>query len=123
MSSLSDKQIKDAEQDWQECSSAYGIDLHKGPEEALAKVAKMKPHEARGLLNTRASLFQLETRRGSLKQVGSGLKRWHGFATLVLEYPEQATLPPRSEADACTLLSLFVNDGTATNYLGYVRWA
>ena len=28
---ITEKQLKDADVDWQECSNAYGIDLHKGP--------------------------------------------------------------------------------------------
>ena len=43
---------------------------------------------------------KLETNRRSVAPLRSGLRAWHAFALGILDYPEEGTLPPRSDADA-----------------------
>ena len=65
----------------------------------------------------------MECKTGSLDSVASGSHVWHTFATDILGYSEDETLPPKRDVDICKFLAIFKNPGTATNYIGYVRWA
>lgn len=77
----------------------------------------------KGALGLRAQRLPLEAQRGSLPSVASGLRCWQAFAVSVLRYPEDSTLPPRSEEDVALYVSVFNNAGTAANYVRYLRWA
>ena len=65
----------------------------------------------------------METQRRSLPQFAAGLRCWHHFAVGVLDYTDTATLPPVCEQDVVRWLQIFNNPGTASNYLGHLRWA
>ena len=68
-------------------------------------------------------MLRLESKKGSLRSVTSVLKAWHGFAEQVLDYPCTGTPPPKTDVDICRFTSVFINAGTAANYVGYVKWA
>ena len=65
----------------------------------------------------------MECKKGSLNSVASGLHVWHAFATDILGYTEDETLPPKHDVDICKFCAIFKNPGTATNHVGYVNWA
>ena len=83
----------------------------------------MPPLEARSHLQTAVANLKLHARKGSLKSVASGLRLWHTFASTVLGYTEDRSLPPEVEGDVCLFIAIFQNPGTATNYVGYIKWA
>ena len=62
------------------------------------------PHS---VLQERVRLLKMESARASLASVSSALKAWHAFAVHILGMPAEATLPPRSEAQACEFLAIF----------------
>ena len=59
----------------------------------------------------------------SFDSVASGLHVWPAFATDILGYSEDETLPPKQDVDICKFLAIFKNPGTATNYVGYIKFA
>jgi len=58
-----------------------------------------------------------------LKSVAAGLRAWHFFAILVLLYNAERSLPPKCSADIQRFITIFVNAGTAANYVSYIMWA
>eukprot|EP00959_Pyramimonas_sp_CCMP1952_P005192 109082-Pyramimonas_sp.AAC.1 len=86
---------------------------------AAAKARGQNPHS---VLQERVCLLKTESARASLASVSSALKAWHAFAVHILGMPAQATLPPRSETQACEFLAIFRSGKTASNYIGYVKW-
>ena len=124
-SSLSPAHFEACQQAWEaQCSELQLFDAGATPTAVISQVGKsrVQPSEIRAVLETRAAQLRLGTKKGSLKAVASGLRAWHTFAETVLEYPANATLPPRSPDDICCFISVFVNAGTAANYVGYIRW-
>ena len=67
--------------------------------------------------------LQLYTNRKTLPMVVSGLKCWHNFAVNVLDYHNNATLPPRKCSDVVRYTAVFTNSGTAANYIGHIKKA
>ena len=114
--------------------SAYQVGEQLSPSQVLhaqntwvvtadSPAAKVDKEAAASFFDKRAQLLRLESKRGSLRSVASGLKAWHGFADLVLDCPCAATLPPRTDADVCRFISVFTKTGTAADCVGYVKWA
>ena len=97
----------------------------RSPRGAIAQLVAARSQGApvHSLLLERASLIQFESVRGSLPSVASALRAWHCFATGVLGYPENATLPPRNEDDLIMFISVFRVAKTAANYVGSVHWS
>ena len=75
------------------------------------------------LLQIAVANLKLHTRKESLKSVASGLRLRHAFASTVLGYAEDRSLLPHVEGDMCRFIAIFQNPGTATNYVGYIKWA
>ena len=71
-----------AQDSWVETSVAGGTPLS-----TIFAAAKVGEEEAAGLFDKRAQLLRLESKKGSLRSVTSGLKAWHGFAEQVLDLP------------------------------------
>ena len=111
----------------QELSKELGISLQQGPRSATHQLIAAKKagrtSEVEQVLRDRELQLRLSQQRKSLPQVASGLKAWHLYATGILGYSEEATLPPYSSEHVCGWLTLFANPGTAANYLSYLRWA
>ena len=78
--------------------------------------------DVKAMLKERSKCILLHTRKGSLKGAASALRAWHGFAKLILNYSEEATLPPRSPQDVAMWLACFRSAGTAANYLSFLKW-
>jgi len=79
--------------------------------------------DVRSHLQDRVKALSWHSRKGSLKAVASALRAWHGFATLVLGYGEEATLPPRSPQDVLLWLACFKSGKTAKAYVSNLFWA
>ena len=94
-----------------------------GPLLMCKSLARLPKEEAREHLHAGVASLKLQTRKGSLRSVASGLRLWHVSATTLLGYSEDASLPPKSETDVCLFVSIFRNPGTARNYVGHVKWA
>ena len=75
------------------------------------------------LLVAKAGMLRLETKRKSLPAVASALRCWHAFATAVLAYEAGQTMPPRCSQDVEAWVAIFRNGNTASNYVGFLRWA
>jgi hypothetical protein len=109
-----------------ELQASIGLQLAAGPRTAIRTMAVAKQRgQAREVLEALANREQelrLQIQRKSLPQVASGLRAWHEFATNVLDYDPQATIPPSSAEDVSKFLCCFTNGGTAGNYLSYLKW-
>ena len=57
------------------------------------------------------------------ESVASGVSCWHKFATMVLFYPQDKTLPPVSGFDVSLFICIFNCAGTAKNYVSAIRKA
>ena len=57
----------------------------------------------------------------SQKSVASGLRAWHAFATDLLDYHEDRTLPPRHDGHILRFLAIFRCGSTAVNFVSYLR--
>ena len=86
----------------------------------LAQSAGMDP---KLLLDIKADHLRNMSVQGSYRSVASALRCWHRFATGILSYTEEATLPPKSSEHAVLFVTIFRKAKTAENYLGSVRWA
>ena len=75
------------------------------------------------VLRLRAQLLCVENHRKSLASIASGLRAWHEFATTVLRYESEHSLPPVDENHVAMFVSIFHCSGTAGNYVGHIRWA
>lgn len=84
--------------------------------------AKRSGIDVSEVLQTGAELLKLESVRASLPSVASGLRAWHGFAAVFLDYPVHQTLPPKSDEDVVEFVSFFKSSKTARNYISYVAW-
>jgi hypothetical protein len=95
------------------------------PAKAVASLASAASRgvKVQEILSESAGLTKLETQRLSGPSVSSGLKCWHTFAVAVLGYSPECTLPPRDPAHVEQFVSIFRNGGTASNYVGYLKWA
>ena len=51
------------------------------------------------------------------------MRLWHHFASNVLGYLPDETLPPMSSQDVCKFVCIISAAGTAANYVGYINWA
>ena len=69
----------------------------------------------------RARHITLFRNQGSLASLRSGIRLWHNFAVMVLQYNEDFSAPPRSSKDVLCWLGCFAHHGTAMNYLGYLK--
>ena len=122
---LSPAHFEACQQAWDaQCSELQLFDAGATPTAVISQVGKSRaqPAEIRALLEARAAQLRLGAKKGSLKAVASGLRAWHTFAQTVLEYPANATLPPRSADEICCFISVFLNAGTTANYVSHVRW-
>ena len=75
------------------------------------------------VLLAKAATLRLESKRKSLAPVAAALRCWHAFASGVLNYNEDTTLPPRTGSHIEMFISVFRNPATAQNYVGAVKWA
>ena len=121
----------------QELEAQFGISLgwenqgdlqvRSGPRETTHRLAAArqagKGAEVTAFLEQHEQVLKLETQRRSLPQVASGLRAWHFFAVTVLDYQEEATIPPGSSEDVIKFVQVFNNAGTAANYISHLRWA
>ena len=69
----------------------------------------------------RARYVTLYRKSRSLVSLRSGVKQWHVFAVNVLLYKENLSAPPRSSEDVPCWLACFAHQGTAINYVGYLK--
>jgi len=69
------------------------------------------------VMKQRGDLLKLAVNQGSLLAV---TRLWHRFATGILCYPPEGSLPPRCPLDAVLFLNLFSNHGTASKYISYL---
>ena len=116
--SLSLAHVLRAQNAWLITANSLDISLASGtPLSTIQAAVRVGQDVAVGLFDKRAHLLRLESKRGSLRTVVSGLKAWHGFAEHVLDYPCTATSPPRTDAG----VSVLTNAGTAANYVGFVK--
>ena len=94
------------------------------PAQAVASLARAANRgvDVQGILSETAGVTKLETQRLSGPSVASGLKCWHMFAVAVLGYSPECTLPPRDPAHVEQFVSIFRNGGTASNYVGCIKW-
>ena len=74
-------------------------------------------------LSGNAEMLRLEGNRKSLQSLACSLRTWQKFAELVLQYPENGTLPPRSDIDVERYIVIFKNGATAANYVNAITWA
>ena len=72
------------------------------------------------LLDDADTLMLLESKKGSLNSVRSGVRSWHGFAIHVLGYLPEASIPPVSGRHVMSWLQVFRNAETAYNYQNYL---
>ena len=97
----------------------------KAPRKRLAEVlelAKYDPDKMEEII-TESSEYMLCKSRKTAASTASGLRAWHSFAVSYLGYPEQHSLPPVKGADVMKFCFVFNNKGTASNYVGYIKWA
>ena len=110
-----------------ELEGILDLKIAAGPRAATDQLAAARSsgqgEQVKALLSQRELQLRLAQQRKSLPQVASGLRCWHGFATRVLGYSEEATLPPESASDVCSWLTIFQNADTAATYLSHLRWA
>ena len=105
--SLSLAQVLRAQNAWLVTANSLNISLASGtPLSTIQAAAKVGKDVAVCLFDKRAQPLRLESKRGSLRSVASGLKAWHDFAEQVLDYPCTATLPPRTDADIRRFISV-----------------
>ena len=74
------------------------------------------------LLEDKVQLLLIESSRASLPSVCSALRAWHAFATEVLTYPANATLPPDCDDHVLMFLTIFRSPKTAANYVNAIVW-
>jgi len=123
---LTNEAVAEAEVYWQNKTAEDGLAGfgEAVPRRAIGMAANAVAAGAdvRGTLAAKAQLLRIETQRKSLASVVSGLRAWHNFAVGVLKYPADRSLPPLSDDDVCAFVTLFSSPGTASNYVGYIRW-
>ena len=99
-----------------------------GPRQAIGRLAGQILSGGSGsestwqLLQTRVQELKHDSRKDK-QSLASGLRAWHAFATMVLEYHAEDSIPPRCSLHVLMYLALFRNAGTASNYLGCLLWA
>jgi len=95
------------------------------PQQAVRALANAKNRGCNvgELLTAQAEQLVMELRKGSLKATGSAIQTWHKFATEVLDYSDNHTLPPLSEDHIAQWLATFRCWGTASNYISSLRFA
>jgi hypothetical protein len=124
---LTPQQLASLEKSNEELQQQLKVQLDKGPRRAIDSMVKARERgqtkELQEMLANRETELRLSSQRKSLPQVAAGLKAWHIFATGVLQYSAEATLPPESSSDVSKFLLCFSNPGTAANYLSYIRWS
>ena len=122
---MSQSVVSQAQEKWSlECHQHCGDVLGSGPKNTIQKLAAARQNtEITQLLEERASLLRVECKKGSLSSVVYGLHPWHAFATDILGYSVNETLPPKRDVDIFKFLAIFRNLGTAANYVGYIKWA
>jgi hypothetical protein len=86
------------------------------------KEAKSKGADVSSILEDKVTLIKLSSARNSLTSIASGLRCWDAFAVDLLGYPIGTTLPPRSDLDVISFISIFISGGTARNYVSYIDW-
>eukprot|EP00930_Biecheleria_cincta_P003118 TRINITY_DN104055_c0_g1_i1.p1 TRINITY_DN104055_c0_g1~~TRINITY_DN104055_c0_g1_i1.p1 ORF type:complete len:613 (-),score=63.61 TRINITY_DN104055_c0_g1_i1:266-2104(-) len=111
----------------QEELGAMGISCVEslGPRSIIQKlaVAKQQGEDVNNLLHDMGRLIKTESSRKRLLSIASGLRAWNAFEVSLKDYPEGASLPPRCDDDDVEFVSLFKSAKTASNYVGYIRWA
>ena len=90
---------------------------------ALQEASKEKHVEVMEALEKRRKIIMCSSFKGSAKSVVSGINCWRKFATTVLMYPEDRTIPPICSRDVCWFVTIFGCAGTAKNYVSAIRKA
>ena len=108
----------------EEGQKRFGIE-EKKPQQVIEQLAlaQARGADSRSQLQLQAQMQSISLQQLSLPSVRSGLRCWGKFAELVLGYPKEKTLPPRSEADMRLYVAIFSHGPTAANYVSYLRWA
>ena len=70
-----------------------------------------------------SSQFMLNKSRKTNQSTASGLKAWHRFAVYFLGYQQETSIPPWYGHHVIKFCYLFNNKGTASNYVGHIKWA
>ena len=78
--------------------------------------------KAMELLHQRTDTYKAAVVQGSCNSVASGIRCWHMFASNFLDYG-QTTLPITIVDHVIMYIGIFVNGGTAANYICYLRYA
>ena len=124
---LTPEQLHALEKSNEELQQLLQVKLDAGPRAAMGALIRAKERgqtaEMQEMLVNKEHELRLSSQRKSLPQVAAGLKAWHVFATQILGYSDEATLPPESSNDVSKFLVMFSNAGTAANYLSYIRWS
>ena len=94
-----------------------------GPAATIQELTSRATTDVLACADERVRLLKLHNQRKSFGPLASGLRCWHGYATLILSYPDSSSLPPRKAIDVLRFLTIFKHAGTARNYVGYVKWA
>ena len=89
------------------------------PAEAVRKLKKARAdgEELANLSQQKTDALFLESRLWSLTSTVSQLKCWRDYATGVLLYKDECTLPPRSSQHVLMWINIFRNGQTAGNYV------
>ena len=95
------------------------------PAEAARKLKKARAdgEELSNLTQQKTDALFLESRLSSLTSTVSQLRCWKDYATGVLLYKDDCTLPPRSTQHVLMWINIFRNGKMAGIYVGSLRWA
>ena len=108
----------------QQAFKALGVDFKKMlPRQVTGQLAlaRCQGKEVVEATLERARHITLFRNAGSLASLRSGVRLWHRFAVMVLQYDENLSAPPRSSRDVLSWSGCFAHHGTAMNYLGYLK--
>ena len=109
---------------WRTCGGE-GFSGQLKPAEAVRKLKKARADglELSNLSQQETDALFLESRLWSLTSTVSQLRCWKDYATGVLLYKDDCTLPPRSTQHVLMWINIFRNGQAAGNYFGSLRWA
>ena len=108
----------------QQAFKELGVDFTKMLPRQVAGQLALARSQGKQVFETtleRARHITLFRNAGSLASLRSGVRLWHKFAVMVLQYDEVLSAPPRSSRDVLSWLGCFAHHGTAMNYLSYLK--
>ena len=83
---------------------------------------KLSAAEVRQALIDKVRGQTLQAKSRSLGTLKSALRAWHVFAVAILGYLSSQSFPPKCVEDVLSFRALFRCPGTASNYIGQLRW-